>query len=146
MKKKLALALCLAAMAVPASARNAEDYWCGTPRIHLMMWIAKVQVWARDDEGKLIRDKDGNLVSGGFGGGDLRAIRHYRPQTFPGSSEVGNGGAQSMDSFDKGQHLFFVARNAPYSLKKTKTNTALGTSGRARTCATPSRRGKFLKS
>jgi hypothetical protein len=29
MKKKLALALCLAAMAVPASARNAEDYWCG---------------------------------------------------------------------------------------------------------------------
>jgi hypothetical protein len=53
--KPIALALCLAAaMAVPgASARNAEDYWCGTPRIHLMMWIAKVQVWARDDEGKL---------------------------------------------------------------------------------------------
>jgi hypothetical protein len=66
--RKLALALCLAALATPASARNAEDYWCGTPRIHLMMWIAKVQVWARDDEGKLIRDKDGNLVSGGFGG------------------------------------------------------------------------------
>jgi hypothetical protein len=42
--KKLALAVCLAAMAVPASARNAEDYWCGKPRIHLMMWIAKVQV------------------------------------------------------------------------------------------------------
>ena len=29
MKKKLVLALCLAAIAVPASARNAEDYWCG---------------------------------------------------------------------------------------------------------------------
>jgi hypothetical protein len=33
-----------------------------------MMWIAKVQVWERDDEGKLIRDKDGNPVWGGFGG------------------------------------------------------------------------------
>ena len=81
--KPIALALCLAAMAVPASARNAEDYWCGTPRIHLMMWIAKVQVWARDDEGKLIRDKDGNLVWGGFRLRDLPAIRHYQPQTPP---------------------------------------------------------------
>ena len=36
MKKKLALALCfalvLAAIAAPASARNAEDYWCGKPK------------------------------------------------------------------------------------------------------------------
>jgi hypothetical protein len=47
---------------VPASARNAEDYWCGQPRIHLMMWIAKVQEPMRDDEGKLIRDNEGNLV------------------------------------------------------------------------------------
>jgi hypothetical protein len=62
MKKKLALALCLAAMAGPASARNAEDYWCGKPRIHLMMWIAKVQEPMRDDEGKLIRDNEGNLA------------------------------------------------------------------------------------
>jgi hypothetical protein len=106
MKKKLALALCLTALATPVSARNAEDYWCGKPRIHLMMWIAKVQVWARDDEGKLVRDKDGNLVWGGFGGETYEQygiINHKLP---PGSSEVGNGGAQSMDSFDKGQHLF----------------------------------------
>jgi hypothetical protein len=68
MKKKLVLVLCLAALATPVSARNAEDHWCGKPRIHLMMWIAKVQVWERDDEGKLIRDKDGNPVWGGFGG------------------------------------------------------------------------------
>ena len=66
--KRFLLALCLAALATPARARNAEDYWCGKPPIHLMMWIAKVQVWERDDEGKLIRDKDGNLVWGGFGG------------------------------------------------------------------------------
>ena len=62
--KKLLFALCLAAIAVPAQARNAEDYWCGEGknRIHLMMWIAKVQEPMRDDEGKLIRDKEGNLV------------------------------------------------------------------------------------
>jgi hypothetical protein len=38
--------------------------WCGKGknRIHLMMWIAKVQKPMRDDEGKLIRDKEGNLV------------------------------------------------------------------------------------
>ncbi len=86
MKKKLALALCLAAIAVPASARNAEDYWCGKPRIHLMMWIAKVQVWARDDEGKLIRDKDGNLVWGGFGGETYEQygiINHKLPPDHP---------------------------------------------------------------
>ena len=52
MKEKLALALCLAAIATPASARNAEDYWCGKPRIHLMMWIAKVQEPDRDAGGK----------------------------------------------------------------------------------------------
>jgi hypothetical protein len=106
--KPIALALCLAAaMAVPgASARNAEDYWCGTPRIHLMMWIAKVQVWARDDEGKLIHDKDGNLVWGGFGGETYEQYGIISHKLSPGSSEVGNGGAQSMDSFDKGQHLF----------------------------------------
>ena len=36
MKKKLVLFLCLAALAAPASARNAEDYWCGKgkDRIH----------------------------------------------------------------------------------------------------------------
>jgi hypothetical protein len=63
MKKKLALALCLAAISVTAQARNAEDYWCGkgNNRIHLMMWIAKVQEPMRDDEGKLIRDNEGNL-------------------------------------------------------------------------------------
>lgn len=63
MKKRLS-ALCLAAIAVPAQARNAEDYWCGKGknRIHLLMWIAKVQEPMRDDEGKLIRDKEGNLV------------------------------------------------------------------------------------
>jgi hypothetical protein len=86
MKTKLALALCLAALATPASARNAEDYWCGTPRIHLMMWIAKVQVWARDDEGKLIRDKDGNLVWGGFGGETYEQygiINHKLPPDHP---------------------------------------------------------------
>ncbi len=86
--KPIALALCLAAaMAVPgASARNAEDYWCGTPRIHLMMWIAKVQVWARDDEGKLIHDKDGNLVWGGFGGETYEQygiINHKLPPDHP---------------------------------------------------------------
>jgi hypothetical protein len=84
--KPIALALCLAAMAVPASARNAEDYWCGTPRIHLMMWIAKVQVWARDDEGKLIRDKDGNVVWGGFGGETYEQygiINHKLPPDHP---------------------------------------------------------------
>ena len=61
MKKKLALALCLAAISVPAQARNAEDYWCGKGknRSHLMMWIAKVQEPMRDDEGKLIRDNEG---------------------------------------------------------------------------------------
>jgi hypothetical protein len=66
MKKKLALALCLAALATTASARNAEDYWCGKgkDRIHLMMWIAKVQEPMRDDEGKLIRDDKGNLTWG----------------------------------------------------------------------------------
>jgi hypothetical protein len=58
--RKLALALCLAALATPARARNAEDYWCGNPPIHLMMWIAKVQVWKRDDEGKLIDLSPGN--------------------------------------------------------------------------------------
>jgi hypothetical protein len=53
----------LAAMSVPAQARNAEDYWCGKGenRIHLMMWIAKVQEPMRDEEGKLIRDNEGNL-------------------------------------------------------------------------------------
>jgi hypothetical protein len=86
MKKKLALALCLAALATPASARNAEDYWCGKPRIHVMMWIAKVQVWERDDEGKLIRDKDGNLVSGGYGGETYQQygiINHKLPPDHP---------------------------------------------------------------
>jgi hypothetical protein len=62
MKKKMALALCLAAMAVPASARNAEDYWCGKPRTHLMMWIVKVQEPKRDDVGKLIRDNERNVL------------------------------------------------------------------------------------
>jgi hypothetical protein len=62
--KKLLFVLCLATIAVPAQARNAEDYWCGEGknRIHLMMWIAKVQEPMRDDQGKLIRDKEGNLV------------------------------------------------------------------------------------
>jgi hypothetical protein len=60
MKKKLALAFCLAAIAMPANARSAEDYWCG--KIHLMMWVAKVQEPMRDDNGKLIRDDGGNLV------------------------------------------------------------------------------------
>jgi hypothetical protein len=86
MKKKLVLALCLAALATPVSARNAEDYWCGKPSIHLMMWIAKVQVWARDDEGKLIRDKDGNLVWGGFGGETYEQygiINHKLPPDHP---------------------------------------------------------------
>jgi hypothetical protein len=86
MKKKLTLALCLAALATPASARNAEDYWCGNPRIHVMTWIAKVQVWARDDEGKLIRDEDGNLVSGGFGGETYQQygiINHKLPPDHP---------------------------------------------------------------
>jgi hypothetical protein len=143
MKKKLALALCLAAIAVPASARNAEDYWCGKPKIHLMMWIAKVQVWARDDEGKLIRDKDGNLVWGGFGGETYEQygiINHKLPPDHPkGVTVVPNRWIRlTKDNI--------VARNAPYSLKRTKRNTALGTSGRARTYATPSRRGKFPKS
>ena len=35
--KPFLLALCLAALATPASARNAEDYWCGKPPIHLMV-------------------------------------------------------------------------------------------------------------
>jgi hypothetical protein len=61
---KLLWVLFLAAIAVPAQARNAEDYWCGKVknRIHLMMWIAKVQEPMRDDEGQLIRDKEGNVV------------------------------------------------------------------------------------
>jgi len=51
-----------------------------------MMWIAKVQVWARDDEGKLIRDKDGNLVWGGFGGETYEQygiINHKLPPDHP---------------------------------------------------------------
>jgi hypothetical protein len=53
--RKLALALCLTAIAVPAQARNAEDCWCGKGknRIHLMMWIAKVQEPMRHDAGKI---------------------------------------------------------------------------------------------
>jgi hypothetical protein len=45
MKKNSLSPLCLAALATLANARNAEDYWCGKgkDRIHLMMWIAKVQ-------------------------------------------------------------------------------------------------------
>ena len=45
----------------PPAPANAEDYWCGKGknRIHLMMWIAKVQEPMRDDEGKLIRDNEG---------------------------------------------------------------------------------------
>jgi hypothetical protein len=66
MKKKVAVVLCLAALATPASARNAADYWCGKGknRIHLMWWLAKVQAPMRDDQGKLIRDDKGNLIWG----------------------------------------------------------------------------------
>jgi hypothetical protein len=87
MKKKPALALCLAAMAVPASARNAEDYWCGKPRIHLMMWIAKVQEPMRDEEGKLIRDNEGNLVWARAADGrtytQYGIINHKLPENHP---------------------------------------------------------------
>jgi hypothetical protein len=51
-----------------------------------MTWIAKVQVWARDDEGKLVRDKDGNLVGGGFGGETYQQygiINHKLPPDHP---------------------------------------------------------------
>ena len=92
MKKKLALALAfalvLAAIAAPASARNAEDYWRGKPKIHLMMWIAKVQEPDRDAEGKLIRDNEGNLLWGRaatlvvFEQASFKIIRC----TFPGST------------------------------------------------------------
>ena len=87
MKKKLALALCLAAIAVPAIARNAEDYWCGKPKIHLMMWIAKVQEPMRDEEGKLIRDNEGNLVWARAADGRTYSqygiINHKLPENHP---------------------------------------------------------------
>jgi hypothetical protein len=85
--KSLLLALCLAAMAVPASARNAADYWCGKPRIHLMMWIAKVQEPMRDDEGKLIRDNEGNLewarAADGRTYSQYGIINHKLPENHP---------------------------------------------------------------
>jgi hypothetical protein len=79
MKKKLALALYLTAIAVPASARNAEDYWCGKPRIHLMMWIAKVQEPTRDNEGNLVcgRAADGRTYS------QYGIINHKLPENHP---------------------------------------------------------------
>jgi hypothetical protein len=89
MKKKLVLALCLAALATTASARNAEDYWCGKgkDRIHLMMWIAKVQEPMRDDEGKLIRDDKGNLTWGRAADGrtyeQYGIINHKLPENHP---------------------------------------------------------------
>ena len=85
--KTFILALCLAAIAVPASARNAVDYWCGKPKIHLMMWIAKVQEPARDDEGKLIRDNEGNLYWGRAADGrtytQYGIINHKLPENHP---------------------------------------------------------------
>jgi hypothetical protein len=85
--KPFILSLCLAAIAVPASARNAEDFWCGKPRIHLMMWIAKVQEPDRDDEGKLIRDNEGNLVWGRAADGRTYSqygiINHKLPENHP---------------------------------------------------------------
>jgi hypothetical protein len=87
MKKKLAFALCFAALATTANARNAEDYWCGTPRIHLMMWIAKVQEPSRDAEGKLIRDNEGNLSWGRAADGrtysQYGVINHKLPENDP---------------------------------------------------------------
>lgn len=85
--KSLLLALCLAAMAVPASARNAADYWCGKPKIHLMMWIAKVQEPDRDDEGKLIRDNEGNLLWGRAADG--RTYSQYGTTSSPKIIQIG---------------------------------------------------------
>jgi hypothetical protein len=44
-----------------------------------MMWIAKVQEPDRDDEGKLIRDNDGNLVWGRAADGRTPATHACRP-------------------------------------------------------------------
>jgi hypothetical protein len=92
MKKKLAMGLWLAALATPASGRNAEDYWCGkgNDRIHLLMWIAKVQEPTRDDEGKLIRDDKGNLL---WGRAAFRLRMKRRATTAWTQSTNGDGGA-----------------------------------------------------
>src|SRR5262249_25681797 len=145
MKKKFILALCLAALATPARARNAEDYWCGKPPIHLMMWVAKVQVLARDDEGKLIRDKDGNLVWGGFGGETYEQygiINHKLPPDHPKWVTVVPNRWIRLTK----DNIYFRGQRCNVFTEKDQEKTALGTTGRARTYATPCRRVKFPRS
>jgi hypothetical protein len=48
MKKKLALALCLAALATRVAARPMEDYQCGKAKTHILMAIEKNWVQKRD--------------------------------------------------------------------------------------------------
>jgi hypothetical protein len=143
-KQKLALAFCIAAITVPASARNAEDYWCGKPRTHLMMWIAKVQEPMRDDEGKLIRDNEGNLAwaraADGRTYGQYGIINHKLPANHPKWVTVV---PKRWIRFDTGDNIYFRGQKCTVFTEKDQDKYGVGYFGPRNDLRYPPIKGKI---
>jgi hypothetical protein len=148
MKTKLALALCLTVMATPARARNAEDYWCGKgkDRIHLMMWIAKVQEPDRDDEGKLIRDSQGNLSWGRAADGRTYSqhgiINHKLPANHPKWVTVVPNGSIRFDTED---NIYLRGQKCTVFTEKDQDKYGVGYFGPRSDLRYPHMEGKILE-